>query len=219
MSHDLVELGAATLSPTTNALAVQCKAASLSDEDGDAPDYGDVMFACALGLAAMPYPATADGAAEAIVATDVPGLDGVMVGARDTRTAKIYGNLKPGDTALHSTGPQMAAQVQCKEEKRQVCMVTKDTAGKTMIALLDGAGDKVQISGFGLMFEMSKEQGIVLSSGGATLQIKDGVISLAGQVVLGGRTPVGYVQFSPSLTPVVGVTGGCSPSPGVFVGA
>lgn len=31
-----------------------------------------------------------------------------IVGVRDTRTAKIVGNIKPGDIILHSTGPAIA---------------------------------------------------------------------------------------------------------------
>ena len=84
---------------------------SLGDNpDTDAPVF-DVMMPCALGLTAKPYPATAEGYVEAVLEDEVDGLDGLVIGARDLRTAKIVGNLKDGDTCLHSTGPQQAAQV------------------------------------------------------------------------------------------------------------
>jgi hypothetical protein len=208
---ELVDAGAAKLDPKTGALLVQCKGSTLST-DGDAPDYGDAPVFAALGIVAMPYPADDNGGAQFIVANDVTGLDGAVIGGRDTRTSKIVGNLKPGDTVVHSTGPKMAAQLQLKEDKRQAVLVSKDTRGQTMVAMLDGVNDKVQIAAFGGIIELSRENGIVLSHGGAGLQIKDGVISQTGTIVLGGRTP--------TLPVLAGASGPAGvATPGVFVGA
>lgn len=191
-------------------------------DDPEKPDevetFGEVDFFNALGVTAYPYPASADGHAETLCTRHVGGSDGVAHGGRDTRTAKVYGTLAPGDTALHSTGPQQAAQVLCKEETRTVAAATKGTDGKNIVLVLNGEKDKIQIAGFGLAFEMSREQGIVLSDGAATLQIKDGVIMLSGQVVLGGRTPIAAMAAcAPGNLPPGPVNTGV-PTLGVFYG-
>ena len=208
---ELVDAGAAKLDPKTGALLVQCKAAPVSEE-GDAPDYGDApVFAC-LGVTSMPYPADENGGAQLVVADDIPGVDGAVIGGRDTRSAKIVGNLKPGDTVVHSTGPKQAAQLQLKEGKRQAVLASKDTRGQTMVAMLDGVNDKVQIAAFGHIVEVSRENGICLvaDGGGAGIQISGSIVSIFGTVVLGGRTPT---------APVLAGSPPGVPSPGVFVGS
>lgn len=208
---DLVDAGAAKLDESTGALLVQCKGAAVSPE-GDAPDYGDAPWFACLGVTAVPYPADENGGAQFIVSDDVPGVDGAVIGGRDTRSAKIVGNLKPGDTCVHSTGPQQAAQLQLKEEKRQAVLVSKDTRGQTIVVSIDGKNDQINITGFEHTLEISREQGIVITDGGAGIQIKNGVVSIWGTVVLGGRTPFAPVHAG------VGVGSTSVPSPGVFVG-
>lgn len=208
---NIVELGASDLDQNTGALTAQCKGVALGEDEDDAPDYGPVMVASCLGISARHYPRTDEGSAEGVILDDVPGLDAVVVGARDLRSAKIVGNLKPGDTVLHSTGPQQAAQVQCKEEKRQVANVTKDSRGKTMINILDGAGDQWVVSGFGMSIEMSREQGIVMTTGKATIQItKGGQIVFDGEI-LHGRAPNPALRFM--LGPLTGSPGGAAAAP------
>lgn len=208
----LCTLGAATRDPATNSLLVQCKGAPLSEDPDDAEDFGQLPMCCALGVAAMPYPATELGAAEGVVES-VPGVDGLVIGARDTRTAAITGNMKPGDTVVHSTGPEQAAQLQLKEAKKQAVLCTKGSDGRQVLVLLDGANDKLQIIAFGALIEMTSENGVVLTSetGGASIQLKgDTAIITATNVILGGRTPV---------APVLAGAPPGAPAPGVFVGS
>ena len=81
-----------------------------------------------------------------------------------------------------------------------------------MILLIDGKNDKIQITAFGQMFEMSKTDGITITDGSAaSIRIKDGVVALLGQVCLGGMIPFQPVIAGPSS--VAGV-----PAAGVFVG-
>jgi len=207
---DVCELGTARLDDETGTLFVQCKGAAVA-EDGTAPDFGEVPFMCALGVTSRPYPKTEEGAAEGILADDVPGMDAALIGARDIRTAGIVGNLADGDTVLHSTGPQQAAQVLCKEKRRQTVMRSKDERGKDIVVSIDGKGEQIMIAGFGFAIEMSRTNGIVLGDGPAALQIKDGVISMTGTIVLGGR-----VQTLPVLAGLSGPAGAATP--GVFVG-
>lgn len=217
-SFDLVDIGACTLGDKTKALLAQCKGPPVGDDETDAPDYGDTPVFSALGVTSMPYPKTAEGNAQGVVALGVPGCDGALIGMRDTRTAKIVGNLKPGDTVLHSTGPKEAAQVQLKEDQQIAAIVTKDSSGNTVALNLDGLGDQVQlITPWGYL-EYSKANGVVITdeTGKCAIQMKNGIGSLMGTWVLGGRKPLAPILYS--LTPVVGTSGTATPAPGLFIG-
>lgn len=202
MSSDWCELGTFFLDEASKSLFVQCKGGAV-DDDGTAPDYGSVPMMCALGITAFPYPATKDGAVEAIALRDVPGLDGAVVAARDTRSAKIVGNGKPGDTVVHTTGPQQAAQLQLKEEKRQGALLTKTGAGKTIMLLLDGDAEVVQLTHAGAMFQMEKNGDVSLLNGhGAGILIQGKNIHFLGNPVLGaGNPPLCFMLGPPTGSP------------------
>ncbi len=219
MSHTIADVGACTLDDTSKALLCKCYGYELSDEEGDAENFGTLPVFSALGVTAMPYPKTADGNVQAVVATDIPGENGAIVGMRDTRTADIVGNLKPGDTVLHTTGPRRAAQVQLKEDKQIAALVSKSSTGDTIAVTVDGDGDQVQIVTPWGYWELSKANGAVLSSetGEASIQVKGKVVCITGQIVLGGRTTT--APLLSSLTPVVGTSGTAVPVPGVFMGS
>ncbi len=190
----------------------------LTDETTDGESFGEIDMMGPLGFASMPYPATDLGHAEGIVQRNIAGSTGVCTNGRDTRTASIVGNMKPGDTVVHSTGPQQAAQLQLKEEKRQAVLVTKTTDGKTAVITLDGLNDKCTIALLGYVVEVSAANGINLTdkTGAVGLQIKDGTGSLWGPWTYGGRNPIGFLLYS--ATPVVGVSGLAAPLPGGFAG-
>jgi hypothetical protein len=195
----------------TGALTVSCHDVPLGpDPDADAPSFDNTLIASQLGVTAVPYRPTDDGHVEIVLDDDVAGLDAVGLGMRDLRTAKAVGNAEEGDTILHSTGPQQAAQVQCKEKKRQVAAVTEDSSGKTVLLLLDGTNDKVQISGFGKMFQMTRD-GFTLSTGGASITIEGDQISLLGKVHMGGLSAA--PGFVPMLGPASGSPGGPTSPP------
>jgi hypothetical protein len=158
---ELVTLGTSQLTEESVPTWQACTPVGNETDDTDGPSNYDILQC--LGVTSMPYPADASGSAQGIKARNVDGKDGVIIGARDTRSAAIVGNLKPGDTVLHSTGPSQAAQVQCKEEKRQVVLATKDSTGKTAAAVLDGVNDKFSLAAFGHLVEISRENGISLA--------------------------------------------------------
>lgn len=215
MSHDWCELGTFFLDQASKSLFVQCRGGAV-DEDGTAPDYGQVPMMCALGLSAAPYQATKDGAVEAVVARDIPGIDGAVVAARDTRSAKIVGNLKPGDTVLHSTGPKQAAQVQLKEDKQQAAILTKTSGGKTMMFLLDGDADVVQLTHAGAMFQIDKSGDIAIVNGsGAGLLVQGGNVHVIGNPVLGaGNPPMCFALCTPAGYPLGGIVACQGVTPG-----
>lgn len=197
---DIVELGATRVeggSPLWQGVT------KVSDEDGDEEPLGEGDVFQGLGLTSAPWPSDDSGKAEAVCVRGVAGRDTVYVGARDTRSASIVGNLKPGDTVVHSTGPQQAAQLQLKEKKRQAALVSKNSAGKTMVFLLDGEADKAQIVLAGMAFEMNaKEKTILLTNGKASIIIDGDVIALDGVVVPGGTKPNPAMKFM--VSPMVG---------------
>ena len=138
----------------------------LADGDGaNLPEnrtpLGKVPMYQALGVSSMPYAPDSDNTswAEGVVIRNVGGWNMVCVGARDHRCAKIYGNLQPGDTVIHCTGPDPAPQVLLKREKRQAVVATKGSDGKQMLLQLDGKNDQVMISAFGLAFKLAYNDG------------------------------------------------------------
>lgn len=203
MRADIVTLDAVTLDPKSGAPLVSAKQPVTGDDDVE--DFGDAPLMQALGLSAAPYGKTADGYCEGVVMT-VGARDAVCVGARDTRTAKIIGNLKPGDTVLHTTGPNQAAQLQLKEAKKQAVLVTKGSDGKQMLFSLDGNGDKVTLAAFGMCFEFNKQnQSIALMVNGTT-----GIV-----ITAAGTRILGPLLIGPGSTPML--TGSGAPIPGIFV--
>jgi hypothetical protein len=183
----------------------------VGSKDDDVRPFGPSDVFQGLGFASMPYGKDEKGYAECLVAQI--GGRCIAIGGRDTRTANVIGNLKPGDTCVHSTGPQQAAQLQLKEEKRQCVMRTKDKQGKDMIAMLDGVNEKIQVSGMGLMLEGSRENGWnIAEPGGAAIQLHGGKVIFTGTVML-SRTPTGLVVVAPipATPPING-----APAPGVY---
>jgi len=218
---DIAELGAAKLDPDTNLPTVQA-AVTLSGPD-DLEHFGDVDDFSALGVTSLPFPAGDTGQAEGLIARNVGGLDGVLAGSRDKRCAAVYGNLRPGDTALHACDPGASAQVLCKGTKRQVNLVTQDSKGETIAVAVNGTDDKIQLVGFGCIIEISRDQGIVLTeTGGAltsSITMKDGKITLHGEVILGGGEVLRNVMVTPAPG-ALGICGGAAlTATGVFVGS
>jgi len=186
---EVVDAGFAKLDPETGELRINADAML-------GATYDDTPVMSQLGVTAMPYPATDDGNAQMLVLTNIAGSNGICVGGNDTRTAKIVGNLKPGDTVVHSTGPQQAAQLQLKEEKRQCALVTKDDRKKDFGLFLDGksvTGTFTVPKGGTIHITQDQGQVLVDNTGKASIQLVDGMIILCGQIIMGGRTPVGSV--------------------------
>lgn len=205
MSGDLVDLGAAKLDPKTNALLVQAKTGPCGIDENDAPDSGDTPIMCALGVTSLPWPSNDNGRTQGY-RVDAPGTNGIIVGARDTRTASVTAEMSAGESCLHSTGPDFDSRFFAKDQ------VAAIVVGDDMAFSMDRKEKRVTISAFGCHFEISEENGILLMADGAMLQINGGVISAVGQVVLGGRNPV-----QPILMGASGPAG--VPALGVFAGA
>tara|TARA_R100001163_G_scaffold65609_1_gene63500 strand:+ start:3807 stop:4484 length:678 start_codon:yes stop_codon:yes gene_type:complete len=187
---ELCDLGATVLDDNTNLVGIQATV-QITSEEGDIESYGEVADYSCLGVTSRPYPKT-DRAAKGVVFKEVGNKTGAILGARDPRCTAVYGNLGPGDTALHACSPNAASQVICYGSDAQgnkVAMLTKDSSDNTTAIVIDGKNDKIQITGFGSMFEMNND-GIVMSTGQASISInKDGSIMILGKVQLGGLTP------------------------------
>jgi len=155
----------------------------------DVEPFGEVDIFQSLGVSSLPWPADETGHAEGLLLRNVGNRNAVLVGGRDTRTAKAIGKLHPGDTVLHSTGPNQAAQVQCKEDKRQVVLYTVDNSEEGVVVMVDGKNDKVQILGFGMVWEMSKEHGFTMSNGEASFLLQGNKLYFNGEISLPGMLP------------------------------
>lgn len=219
MNAQLIVCNTSAINNETGVPEIEAIDLLASGEDANLPEnrvsLGKMPMYQALGLSSMPCAPDEDNLswAEGVAIRNVGGWNFVCVGARDHRCAKIYGNLQPGDTVLHCTGPEPAPQVLLKREKRQVALVTKDESDNMLLSMLDGKNKKYQLLVAGYLVEVSDENGINLvdKTGSAGIQIKDGLVSIYGTVVLGGRVPVGSVMG--------GVAAPGAPVPGVFVGA
>lgn len=210
---DIVDLGSSKLDERTNTLIVQCKSAPMGSDENDAPDFGDTPMLGQVGVTCRHWPKDDRGAAQGVIDESLPGTNGWCIAARDPRCASVVAELGPGESCLHSTGPDFDSRFFCKEQL--AAMVVGDDCAMVM----DRKNKKFTITCFGCHFEMSEANGIVLSQGGVSIQLKD-LIALTGMTVLGGRTPVAAVHYGP--LPVVCVppsTGGSLPAAGVFIGA
>jgi hypothetical protein len=167
-------------------------------DDEDRETYGEVPLMQCLGVASLPGAPSPEGYCEGVLVEDVGGLPGVIVGAWDTRTFSIFGNLEPGDTVLHSTGPAKSAQVLCKETKRQTVMATLGPDGKQMMVICDGKNGTLQLTAHGYMIQIDKD-GIILEAGDAGISVGPNGIWLRGAVTIGGQLP--QVGMSMAVAP------------------
>ncbi len=168
----------------------------VTDDENDAETFGAVPVLQALGVTSLPFPADDDGKAEGVFLRGCGNNDAICVGARDTRSAAIIGNLAPGDTVVHCTHANQSAQVQLKGERRQVVLTTNSADGEQGLLIIDGKNRKFQFVGWGGAFEYSQENGWCMTTGKAFIQIKGDTIILSGKVLL-GLTPLAPVTVGP----------------------
>lgn len=209
MSLDIVTLGAAQLDATTKAPVVQ--AIRENGDDAEAESFGELPMLMALGITALPAPANDAGRAEGVVAA-AGSLDGVCIGAWDTRQASVAGALKPGETCTHSTGEGFDSRIFYKNQ------VLALVVGDDVVLTLDRAAGKIQIAGFGGIFEMSAT-GIRLAApdGKAFIAINaDGTLNLVGTAVtLGGASTPPVAGVTTAIIGASGMTG--VPAPNVHI--
>jgi len=178
VATDIVRLGATTLSKDTGAPVIQADTPIVGDEEGDA--LGQLDAIQSLGLSAVPAPATKEGYAEGAVERNVNGSPGVILGGRDTRTANFIGRLGPGATCLHSTGPKMDSRIVCGDQAVNIVV----GAPVKMMATFDQKNKKIQITGFGHVWEMSVANGVCMKEkDGGTIQLKGGAVTLSGSSI------------------------------------
>lgn len=197
-------------------------AVPLTDNVNDVNSLPNVPVFQGLGISSMPAAPDGKGHAEALIARNCGGFEAVAIGARDTRSAGIVGQLRPGDTAVHTTGPNQGAQLLLKDNKRMAVLTARQANRKSQAVVLNGDAEKLQILANGAVIEITEDGAITLTcaGGGAGIKIADGQVNIMGRVVLGGLTAVpgqaimlGPVTgFPPGPTPVL------QPAVGVFIG-
>lgn len=202
LTIDIAFLGASSVSSKTG-VPLWEPSVPITDDTTDVEAFGPTAVYQGLGLSSSPWPKDDTGHAECLIVRNCGGRPAVCLGGRDTRTASVIGNLAPGDTVLHSTGPNLSAQLQLKEAKRQAVLVSKDEDGNTMAAILDGLNGKVQITAFGGNIEMLKSGGLSLTApDGTGILLKDGAIHFMGTPMLGaGNSPGFYFMLANGPSP------------------
>lgn len=198
MAMDVVRLGAVTLDEETGAPVVAADIPIDGEDDNSSNGLPQLDMMPSLGLSAVPATSDEDGYAEGVVARGLNGSPGVVIGGRDSRTASVIGNLAAGETCLHSTGKGMDSRVVCKDQS--VSILVGEPA--KMIATFNQAEQKIQITGFGHMFEMSAAQGICMKDkGGGLIQINGGAVTITGSSVVIGNgatpTPASGASYGP----------------------
>lgn len=217
---DLLDIGSARLDAKTNTVLVQAKSAQIGNTPDDAPGFDAAPVFGALGITAVPWPKDERGNAQATGDESIPGHNVVITSIRDARAAGVVQDLGPGETAIHSTGPDFDSLVLLKKQLAAI-MVGDDCA-----VVMDRENKCFSISCFGHHLEISAANGIVATTGqGATIQLAGRIASIMGQVVLGGRIPTFQIPYLsvPGGVPLVGTPGpqGAQiglPAMGVFIG-
>lgn len=187
----------------------QCSIAIGNDNDDVLP-FGECPVYQALGVTSMPFPKDKEGFAEAIVAPSVGNRKGVVIGARDTRSADIVGKIDPGDTVVHATGPGKKPQLQLKKKKRSGSLVVPCADGTDILIVADGKGHKVQILAWGQCIQMSKKDGIAMKGNGkGGILISGDNVAITGNLRLPGMPPGSQIVTAPIAgLPVPGITPG-----------
>lgn len=216
MSYDVCQINTTELDPDTK-LPMVTASVPITGPD-DVETFGPVANYQALGITVNPFPPSEDGAAEGVILRDVGNMSGAIVGIRDERCASVVASLAPGDAVLHSCDPQAKAQVRV-HANRQIAMVTEGTDGKTMLQLLDGKNDKITITAFGGIIEMTPDGISIVAPGSeASILMSGDQITLLGKVQLGGIAPthvllctdLASITAIQALLPSIGVAGGLS---------
>lgn len=192
MSFDICTINTSQLAE--NKLPLITASVQITGDVDDNESFGEVASFQALGVTALPAAPTSAGSAEGIILRDVGNLNGAIVGARDGRCASVVAAMQPGDTVLHSCDPNAKAQVRVHANK-QIALVTEGTDGKTMLQLLDGKNDKITITAFGGLIEMTPDGISIVAPGSkASILLNGDQISLLGKIQLGGNVPAQNVM-------------------------
>lgn len=184
----------------TNQLMVRATQPYGTDDPDFFGDYGRVDLFGTLGVAGMPYPPSQNGdSVEGIIAEDVAGTTGIVIAARDERTADVTGQLQPGETCVHSTGPAFDSRLFLKKGAASL------VAGNSAIANL--TTDAFRVAAGGSSYSMDGDGHTLTAPGGQSfVSITPDVIWLCAPTVLIGPTP------SPAALVNVGPTPGAPSS-------
>lgn len=175
----------------------------VANDNGDVIEgWGECPVMQAIGVTSMPAPADDKGHAEGFLIPGVGGRKAVLIGGRDTRDAEFLGKLEPGDTVVHSTGPNKAAQLRLHNKKRSGAIIVRCEDGKDLIISLDGKNKKLQVMARGAMIEIDDGGDMTFANkGGAAIMLQGDTISLNGNVKLPGMPPGMYIMCTTMAGP------------------
>jgi len=206
MSGDLeiVRLGASVLKDGSPRW--QCTVPVGNDNDDIVP-FGELPIYQGLGLTSLPEGQGADGFAEAVIAPQVSGRKGVVLGGRDTRDADIVGKLDAGDTVLHATGKGKKPQFQLKKKKRSAAIVVPCEDGQDMLFTLDGKGMTAGLFARGAAVTINKDGSVTVAAKGGASLLLDSEISLLGTLRIPGLPAGMFLMAGPVVGQLAGGPG------------
>lgn len=200
---NIVTLGATKL---VNGVVTVQALSPLTNAGEDVESYGEIETLSQLGVSSCAAEADDTGHVDAVVCENIGGTNAVCIGAIDRRNAKMYGNLSPGDTCLHATGPHAVSQCLLKAKKRQAILATKDKSDQQMLVILDGKNETVQVMAFGAVLQLSKADGwTCLDDTGKGWRLSGGTLQVTADLHIGGP---GALPFKVMLGPPTGSPGG-----------
>lgn len=186
-SFDICQINVSKLADDTKVPLMQASVQITGPDDYES--FGHVASFQTLGVTALPFAPTEDGHAEGVILRDVGNFTGAIVGARDVRCAGVVNAMQPGDVVLHSCDPTAKAQIRVHANK-QIVMTTEGSDDKTMLLMLDGKNDKITITAFGGIIEMTPEGlNLVAPGSQASILMSGDQITLLGKVQLGSIVP------------------------------
>ncbi len=178
------------------------RATRVTGGDGVRNMGDEVPVVGSLGVTSAPHNETA---ARGVLLRNVSGAVGVVVGAFANALGDIVGNLVPGDTCVHGTGPNHGTRLFLKEQVVEL-VITGEGNNPDVLVQIDRSDNKAQIAIAGHVAELSEDNGLRIDAEGGQASIimkKDEIWLKCGKLKLGDKAAV----------PVAAGTAGPAPAP------
>lgn len=196
-------LGASRVDPDTRLPVAQAKIA-WGNSDDESEDFGECAMYGSIGVTCLPAPSDDRGSCEAIVARDVGGLDGVIIGARDERSAGVTAEMKGGESCFHSTGKGYDSRLFCKDQSVSM-VVGNDTA-----FVLDRKAGTATLAIGGSVLQIGKKGILMSGPDGSFIKVMGGIAQVS--------APIVQLGVKQTLIPAAAIgSGGPTASTTVFV--
>lgn len=168
-------------------------------------NIGDQVPVVGLGMTSMPHD---ESATRGVLLRNVSGAVGVVVAAWANKLGDLVGQLVPGDTCVHGTGPNHGTRLFLKEQVIELVITGGDDDNDPdVLVQIDRSAKKAQIAIAGHVAELSEQNGLRIDAAGgqASIIMKDDQIWLkCGKLLLSDTPiqPIATVVQPPTVPPV-----------------